>query len=153
MERRWAKCAALSFAAVGLAPSASAQTASAEVRAEVVSPSKLAEAAAAWLTNSSPGVFTFRIPGSAQSPAITLTTQTPDGSSAAIEFLASSVGSDAVQRLLTQVASGELGPEGIYQLSNAAADGTIGARGVQMILTISDQGGDGRALTATIAFD
>jgi hypothetical protein len=139
---------------MGLASSASAQTATAGVRAELVSPLKLAEAATAWLTSNSPGVFTFRIPGTAQSSAITLTAQTPDGGRAMIEFLASSDGSSAMQQLLTQIASsGEVGSGGIYQLSNLGADGTISGNGMQVILTISDQSSDGSVMVAIIAFD
>lgn len=155
MESRWTGCIALSFATVGLAPPANAETATAGVRAEVVSPSGLAEAATAWLTSNSPGVFTFRMPGTAQAPAVTLTAQTPDGGSAMVEFLASSDGAGAMEQLLTQIAaSGEAGSGGIYQLSNAAADGTMGANGIQVILTISNSAGDGGGvMVAIIAFD
>jgi hypothetical protein len=155
MDSRWTKCIALSLATVGLAPSASAETATAGVRAEVVAPSRLAQAATAWLTSNSPGVFTFRIPGTAQAPAVTLTAQTPDGGSAMVEFLASSEGAGAMEQLLTQIAeSGEAGSGGIYQLSNAGADGTMSANGMQMILTISTSAGDGGGvMVAIIAFD
>jgi hypothetical protein len=140
---------------MGLAPSANAQTATAAVTAEVVTPSELAETAAEWLMSNSPGVFTLRIPGAAQAPPITLTAQTLDASSGMIDFLASSEGVDALRQLLTQIAlSAAVAPGGIYQISGAQGDGTIRAHGMQIILMSLEQNGDGSAvIVAIIAFD
>lgn len=155
MEIRWGRCVALPLVTMGLAPSANAQTATAAVTAEVVSPSELAEAAAEWLMSNSPGVFTLRIPGAAQAPAITLTAQTPDAGSGVIDFLASSEGADALRQLLGQIASSAAAAsEGVYQLSGSVADGTINIQGVQMILISVDENGDGSGvIVAIMAFD
>jgi hypothetical protein len=155
MELRWGACVALSFVTMGLAASASAQTATAGVTAEVVSPPELAEAAAEWLMSTSPGVFTLRIPGAAQASPITLTAQMPAATNGTIGFFASSEGADALRHLLRQIASSRAaGSGGIYQLSSAAADGTINTHGVQMILMSLEQNGDDSGvIIAIIAFD
>jgi hypothetical protein len=153
MEIRWGRCVALPFVTMGLAPSASAQTATAAVTAEVVSPAELAEAAAEWLVSNSPGVFTLRIPGAAS--AVTLTAQTSDANSGMIDFFASSEGADALRQLLIQIASSAADSSGgVYQLSGAMADGTIHMQGVQMVLiTVSENSDGGGVIVAIMAFD
>lgn len=155
MDVRWGRCAALTFVTTGLVPSASAQTATAGVTAEIVAPSELGEAAAEWLISNSPGVFMLRIPGTAQAPAITIKAQAPDANSGTIEFLASSEGGEALRDLLTQISSSAAtGSAGVYQLSGATADGTVNAQGIQLILVSSAQNGEGGGLiVAIIAFD
>lgn len=155
MEIRWGRCVALPFVTMGLAPSANAQTATATVTAEVVSPSELAEAATVWLMSDSPGVFTLRIPGAAEATAITLTARLPDGSSGMTDFLASSEGADALRQLLGQIASSAAAASGgVYQLSGSLTDGTINTRGVQMILiSVDENGGGSGVIVALMAFD
>lgn len=151
MEIRWGQCVALPFVTMGLAPSASAQTATAGVTAEVVSPSELAEAAAEWLMSNSPGVFTLRIPGAAQATTITVTAQTPDGIGGTIDFFASQGNIAALRQLIAQITSSATAASGgIYQLSGAVADGTINAQGVQLVLMTMDHNG---VIMAIIAFD
>lgn len=155
MEIRSGARAVLSLVTMGLATDASAQTATAGVRAEVASPLQLAESAKSLISNS-PGVFTLRIPGAGQASTITITAQTLDSSSGAIDFLASSEGADALRDLLAHSASSSAaaGSGGIYQLSSNAAAGTMGEQGVQMILMSSELNGDGSGvIIALITFD
>ncbi len=155
MEARLCAGAALSLLFMGLATPASAQTATAGVTAEVVSPPELAKEATEWLVSNSPGVFTLRIPGAAQAPPLTVTAQTLDVGSGTIGFFSSSEGAEALRQLLGQIASAAAaGPDGVYQLSGYVADGAMNLQGVQMILISVYENGGGSGVIATImAFD
>lgn len=154
MDLRWDRCIALSFVTVGLAPSASAQTAAAAVKAEVVSPSGVGETATEWLASNSPGVFTLTIPGAVHSPSITLTASASNTAGTA-NFIASSESAGAVQNFIAQItASAASGSGGAFQVSSVAADGTMNAQGVQLILASAEQNGDGSGvIVAIMTFD
>ena len=155
MELRWRAWVALSFLFMGLATPASAQTATAGVTAEVVSPPELAKAATEWLVSNSPGVFTLRIPGAAQAPPLTVTAQTPDVGSGTIGFFSSSEGAGALRQLLGQIAiAAAAGSVGVYQFSGFVADGAMILQGVQMILiSVDENGGGSGVIVAIMAFD
>lgn len=155
MESKWGRYAALPIVILWLATPAGAQTATAEVEAEVVSPSQVTQVAAEWLMSNSPGVFRLRIPGAAQATEITLTAHTPDLTHGILDFFASSEGADALRELLSYLASSAAAEtEGIYSLSGSMADGTMYISGVQMILMSSEQNEDGSGvIIAIIAFD
>lgn len=155
MDIRWGWCIALPFASVGLSSVAEGQTATAGVTAEVVSPSDLSEAATEWLVSQSPGVFTLRIPGTSQAPAITITAQASNDNNGTISFFLSREGADALRNFLAKISSSsEAVVAGTYQISDGTSDGTISTYGVQMILTNSVPNDNGRGLiVAVIAFD
>ena len=141
---------ALALAATVLAPSVNAQTATAGVRAEVVTPAEITVAAATeWLLSDSPGVFTLRIPGAASTGTTAQTTGTVEGSSDMIVFSASSQGAEALRQLIAQIAISAQS-----QVVSIAANGTINGQGVQVTLMKANQNADNSdAVVAIIAFD
>lgn len=147
--------AAFALAATVLTPSAQAETATARVAAEVVTPFEVSAAAATeQLIGNSPGVFTLRIPGAAPAGTIALTVSTVEGSSGTVVFSASSESADALRQLIAQIAPAQLAPLGAYQVSGIATSGTINGQGVQVIVMKSTQNGDGSGtLVAIITFD
>lgn len=151
MENTWGRCIALPFATVALATSASAQTGTAGVTAEVIIPSELAVSAAEWLMSNSPGVFALRIPGAAEDTAVTVTARIPDGTTGALGFFGSRESLDALRRLIAQLASSATAVSAdFYRLSGAAGEGSLNMQGVQLVLMTIEQSG---LVVAVIAFD
>lgn len=146
---------ALALAATVLAPSAHAETATARVAAEIVTPAEVSAAAATErLIGDSPGVFTLRIPGAASATTIELTASTMEGSSGAVMFSASGEAADALRKLIAQIATSPWAPLGTYQLSGIATSGAINGQGVQVIVMNMSQNGDGSGtVVAIITFD
>lgn len=155
MDIRWDQCLALSFATVALAPGASAKTATASVRAEVVTPSEVGAAAAQSLVSNSPGVFALRIPGAAPAPAITVIAQSSASGGGTIDFVASGESAGALQTAIAQIsASAPTASGGATQLVTAPADGTMSSHGVQIALSGSAPGAEGGdVMIAVLAFD
>lgn len=149
------ECFALSFVPMWLASPATAQTATAGVTAELVSPSQVQELAADWLMSKSPGVFMLRIPGVAHAPATAVTVHVSTSGSGTIDLFGSMEGAEGLRQFLALLASSaEAGSGAIYQLSSATAYETMGTHGVQLILTTPEVNGSGDGVViATIAFD
>lgn len=143
---------ALALAATSPAPSLNAQTATARVTAEIVTPASVGVTAASeWLLSESPGVLALRIPGTAPTGAVELAVGPASTSSVA----ASSEGAAAMQQLITQITAATSSGTGAgLQVSGTVTNGTLNGQGVQIVMTTSGEsnGGDGIA-TAVITFD
>lgn len=139
---------ALALAATSPAPSLNAQTATASVAAEIVTPATVGVTAASeWLLSESPGVLALRIPGAAPAGAVEVAVGPASSSSVA----ASSEGAAAMQKLIAQITAATA--SGV-QVSGTVTNGTINGQGVQIVMTSTNQSVDDHGVTtAIITFD
>lgn len=139
---------ALALAATSPAPSLNAQTATAGVSAEIVSPASVGVTAASeWLLSESPGVLALRIPGTAPAGAVELAV----GPGSTRSVAAPSEGAAAMQQLIAQIDAATT--SGI-QVSGTITNGTLNDQGVQIVMTTSGDSNSGdRISTAVITFD
>lgn len=139
---------ALALAASSPTPPLNAQTATAGVAAEIVTPASVGVTAASeWLLSESPGVLALRIPGTAPTGAVELAV----GSASSSNVAALSEGAAAMQKLIAQIDAAST--SGV-QVSGSVTNGTLNGQGVQIVMTTAGQsnGGDG-VTTAVITFD
>lgn len=149
-DARCGLAVALTLAATSPAPSLNAQTATAGVAAEIVTPATIGVTAASeWLLSESPGVLALRIPGAASAGAVELAI----GPASTGSVAALSEGAAAMQQLIAQITAASSSGMGV-QVSGTVTNGTLNGQGVQIVMTTTGQsnGGDGFT-TAVITFD
>lgn len=136
--------AALAFAATSPAPSLSAQTATAGITAEIVTPATVGVIAASEsLLSQSPGVLALRIPGAAPAGVVEIAV----GSARISRAASSSESAAAMQRVISQINAAL--SSGV-QVSGTVTNGNLNGQGVQIIVTSTRPGSDGDGVTTVI---